>query len=84
MTKKYLINEKTFLSFLEEKLELSKNSLINNSDLEKNEEWDSITIMSFVTLLDLEFNISVDADDLIKCKKPTDLYTLVNTLYKQV
>ena len=34
MTKKYLNNEKFFLSFLEEKLELSKNSLINNSDLE--------------------------------------------------
>ena len=78
-----LNDSNTFLDFIQEELELSKNTFFTGSDLSSLEEWDSLAIMSFVSLLDSRFNISIDTDNLSKCKKPIDLYKLVKKKYRK-
>ena len=79
-----LETQEIFLSFVEDSLELSSGTLINNPDAELGdiEEWDSLSIMSFVSLLDIEFEIEVDADILMNCKSPGELFTLTSKLIK--
>jgi len=80
----YLETEETFLSFVEDALELTTGILSKNIDMNLDgiEEWDSLSIMSFVSLIDVEFNIEVDADVLISCKTPSELFKLTNKLLK--
>ena len=79
-----LETEEIFLSFVEEALELTSGVLAENIniDLEEIEEWDSLSIMSFVSLLDVEFNIEADADDLLNCKTPSELFNFTSKLLK--
>ena len=79
---KYLENEQTFFKLVEETLELTDNILLNNinTPLDEIEEWDSLAIMSFVSLLDIEFKIEIEAEKLEDCKYPKDLYDLVLNL----
>ncbi len=79
---KYLENEQTFFKLVEETLELTDDILLNNinTPLDEIEEWDSLAIMSFVSLLDIEFKIEIEAEKLEDCKCPKDLYNLVLNL----
>ncbi len=81
---KYLENEVEFLNHIEDSLELTSGTLTKNinSELEEIEEWDSLAIMSFVSLLDETYQIEIDADILEKCKSPLDLYKLTKDLIK--
>ena len=78
----HLETEEIFLSFVEESLELTPGILSNNlnTNLEEIEEWDSLSIMSFVSLIDVEFNIEVDANILLNCKTPSELFKLTKKL----
>ena len=77
-----LETEEIFLSFVEEALELTSGILSKNIDtnLEEIEEWDSLSIMGFVSLIDVEFNIEVDANVLLNCKTPSELFKLTKKL----
>lgn len=79
-----LETQEIFLSFVEDSLELSTGILKNNpdADLDDIDEWDSLSIMSFVSLLDVEFKIEVDADILMNCKSPSELFNLTSELIK--
>ena len=79
-----LETQEIFLSFLEDSLELSTGILKNNPDanLDDIDEWDSLSIMSFVSLLDVEFKIEIDADVLMNCKSPSELFSLTSELIK--
>ena len=81
---KYLENEVEFLSYVEEVLELTKGTLTQNinNHLEEIEEWDSLAIMSFVSLLDETYQIEIGADELEKCSSPLDLFKLTKDLIK--
>lgn len=81
---KYLENEVEFLSYVEEVLELTKGTLTQNinNQLEEIEEWDSLAIMSFVSLLDETYQIEIEADELEKCSSPLDLFKLTKDLIK--
>ena len=80
----HLETEEIFLSFVEDTLELTTGILSKNIDMNLDgiEEWDSLSIMSFVSLIDVEFKIEVDADVLISCKTPSELFKLTNKLLK--
>jgi len=80
----HIETEEIFLSFVEEALELTEGILSKNisMSLGEIEEWDSLSIMSFVSLIDVEFNIEVDADILINCKTPSELFKLTSKLLK--
>lgn len=82
--KKNLDNEKSFLTYVEKTLELTPGILSNNLDehLEDIEEWDSLAIMSFITLLDSDYQIEIEIDALEDCKNPKDLFKLTNKLSK--
>ena len=79
---KYLENEQSFFKLVEETLELTDDILLKNinTPLDEIEEWDSLAIMSFVSLLDIEFKIEIEAEELEDCKCPKDLYNLVLNL----
>ena len=74
----YLNTPKDFLSYVEEILELTAGILTNNNNtkLDDIEEWDSLSIMSFISFLDAELNIEIDADILLECQNPEDLFKL--------
>ena len=74
----YLNNTNDFLSHIEEILELTVGILTNNinSKLDEIEEWDSLAIMSFVSFLDAELNIEIEADTLLECQSPQELFEL--------
>ena len=79
-----LETEKIFLLFVEEALELTSGILSKNTDsnLGEIEEWDSLSIMSFTSLIDQEFEVEIDTDVLLDCKTPSELYMLINKLVK--
>lgn len=74
----YLSNTNDFLSHIEEILELTKGILTNNinTKLDEIEEWDSLAIMSFISFLDAELNIEIEADTLLECQSPQELFEL--------
>jgi len=80
--KEILDNKKFFFELVEKELELSEGALSSNTTLKNLEEWDSLAIMTFVTLLDSKFKININTDQLSKCKKPTDLYLFVKNKVK--
>ncbi|MGE6487380.1 hypothetical protein [Paenisporosarcina sp. NPDC076898] len=53
------MTEKEKLEMLEEMMELEKGTLVPEIILADLEEWDSIAIISFIALMDEEFNIQI-------------------------
>ncbi|MCK9471824.1 MAG: acyl carrier protein [Bacilli bacterium] len=58
------MSEKEKIELLEEMMDLDPHSLTKDTVLAKLDEWDSITILSFIVLLDEEFNKSVKAPEI--------------------
>jgi acyl carrier protein len=70
------IDKKKFVSTIEKKLELPLNSLSSSKNLENNENWDSLSKMTFISVMHKIFKINIDPDKLLKCKNTDDLYKL--------
>ena len=80
---KSIIEDKSlFYDLVEKELELSNGILSKNKSLEDLEEWDSLAVLTFVTLLDSKFKININTEQLDNCKKPIDLYLFVKKKYK--
>ena len=71
------LDKKKFISTVEKKLELPSNSLSKTKNLENNEEWDSLSKMTFISIMQKQFKTEVDPDRLLKCKTTDDLYRLL-------
>jgi acyl carrier protein len=71
------LDKKKFINIIEKKLELPSNSLSNTKNLQTNEDWDSLSKMTFISIMDKQFKIKVDPDKLLKCKTTDDLYRLL-------
>lgn len=76
-------NQGLFFNLVEKELELSDGILSKVNFLEELEEWDSLAILTFVTLLDSKFKLNINTEQLNKCKKPNDLYLFVKKNYKK-
>ncbi len=70
-------NIKDFLSKLEKELELKKNSLSPDLNLEESVFWDSLVTMNLVFYFDSEYSIEVDPENISKFKTPKDIYNFV-------
>ena len=77
-----LKDQSLFFNLIEKELELSNDVLSKITFLEELEEWDSLAILTFVTLLDSKFKLNINTEQLNKCKKPTDLYLFVKKKLK--
>lgn len=63
---------------LEEIMELDENSLQEDTILNDIEEWDSIAAISYIALLDEEFNVSISADTIKSFKTVADAISYMN------
>ena len=76
-------NQVLFFNLDEKELELSDGILSKVNFLEELEEWDSLAILTFVTLLDSKFKLNINTEQLNNCKKPKDLYLFVKKNYNK-
>ena len=67
------MTEKEKLQMLEEMLELEEGTLTCETVLEDLEEWDSIAIISFIALIDDEFEKQISSSKIKEFKKIDDL-----------
>ena len=74
---KLKLDKKKFINIVEKKLELPTNSLSNTKNLQTNEDWDSLSKMTFISIMQKQFKTEVDPDKLLKCKTTDDLYRLL-------
>lgn len=71
-----MTNEKK-IELLEEMMDLESGSLAPDTELEDLEEWDSIALISFIALIDDEFNKVVKGSVIKEQKTVADLMALM-------
>lgn len=67
-----MTNEKK-LELLAETMDVDAADLAENKSLSDIEEWDSVSAISFIAMLDDEFGKTISAGDLKRCKTVADL-----------
>lgn len=65
------------LAFLEDIMDVDKDVLKENTKLSELDEWDSLSMLSFVSFMDEEFGRTVKGKDLRSCKTVADLLALM-------
>lgn len=67
------MNEKEKLALLEEIMELDEGTLSADDVLDDYAEWDSITALSFIALIDEKFGRTISGADVKKMKTVADV-----------
>ena len=70
------MNETEFYRFIEDKLELKKNSIKKDTILKDVEDWDSLAILTFIVVMDTDFKKKINNKIILKAKKGIDLYKI--------
>ena len=73
------MNETEFYRFIEDKLELKKNSIKKNTILKDVEDWDSLAILTFIVVMDTDFKKKINNKIILKAKKGIDLYKIIKS-----
>lgn len=74
------MNITDFISKIEEEFEdLQPNSLSPEDELKEKFTWDSINALIFLAHVNVEYDVEITADELIKSITVQDLYDLVST-----
>lgn len=66
-----------FLTDLADLLDVEVSELNSSYQLDENENWDSLTMISVIVMVDEHFNLSLSNEALRKCKFIGDLFCLV-------
>jgi acyl carrier protein len=66
-----------FLLELADLLEIERSEITSDYQLEENENWDSLALISVIVMVDEHFKQSVSNDALRKCKVIGDLLNLI-------
>jgi len=72
------MDEKTFVTDIEELLEVDAGSLTATVDLTSLEQWDSLAFVSFLAMADSNYGAKVAPTELRACKTIGDLMKLVS------
>ena len=72
------MNSNEFLRLFEELLEVDPNTLSGNEILDDIEEWDSLTTIGFISLVDERYGFTVLPQQLARCDTVQDLINLVS------
>jgi len=76
------MNIKDFIKKIEEEFEdLQPNTLEPADVLEEKFTWDSINALIFLAHVNVEYDVEITAEELIKSKTVQDLYDLVESKY---
>ena len=57
--------------------ELEQGSIKPETNFRELEEWSSMMGLIFIALIDTEYDVTVNGDDLINCESVADLYEVV-------
>ena len=69
-----------FIENFEEILdEPEKVNLCPETNFKHIDEWDSLTNLSLMAMVDSQYNVKINADEIKKCETLQDLFTLINT-----
>ena len=71
------MNKKEFLNKIEEIIEVEENSLTGSELLEDLEDWDSLAVMGFIAMIDVNFALTIRAEKINECKTVNDLASLL-------
>ena len=71
------MNRSSFFSMVAEILESDQSEFTGEELLEAVGNWDSLSVISFVAMVDAEFNMTVDPEKLKNAKTLNDLAVLV-------
>ena len=71
------MDEKTFVTDIEELLEVDAGSLTASIELASLEQWDSLAFVSFLAMADSKYSAKVAPTELRACKTIGDLMKLV-------
>lgn len=73
------MTEEQFLAGIADALELDNESMTINDDFRSYEEWDSLTFLALLTLMNEEYGIKLSIDTFNAIRTWKDLYTLLQT-----
>lgn len=71
------MTEEEFLASLTDALELENESITINDDFRNYEEWDSLTFLALLTLMNEEYGIKLGIDTFNGIRTWKDLYALL-------
>jgi acyl carrier protein len=71
------MEEKEFIALLEETVEVELGTIALTDQLEAY-DWDSLSILGFISAIDTKLNLVLDASKLADAATPADLLALVN------
>jgi acyl carrier protein len=71
------MNETEIIGIIEEATNRTKGSLKPSDILKNRNEWDSIAVIMFLTMIEEKYGIALDPGKLTKCATVADLATLV-------
>ena len=71
------MNKNDILNDIEDMLEIDKDTLKYDTDLNDIDEWDSMAAVSFIAMADSNYNVSVKPAQLKACKTFGDLVGLI-------
>ena len=63
----------TFITTFEKTLEVKKGTFKENKELSKISAWDSLAILTFLSLVNKKLKMNVNLEKLAKCKTVSDL-----------
>ena len=67
-----------FIHKIEDTFDDIKAGTLNpESNIREHEGWDSVNALIFIALVDVEYNVEINADDLVKSKTIRDLFQLI-------
>jgi acyl carrier protein len=71
------VKQSEFLNLLEETIEADENSLSGKSQLEELDCWDSLAIVTFIAMVDENFDIILSPEKISKSKTIQDLILML-------
>ncbi len=69
--------DEKFKALIAEALELDDISLVEDLELNPEENWDSIALLSVISEIDNQYALQLDADELASCSSPSEIYALL-------
>lgn len=73
------MSEQEKLNKIENLLEMADGVLTRETELDTLSNWDSMTALSFILLLEEEYNVFLSTDKILECKTVGDLLGFMET-----
>jgi acyl carrier protein len=74
------VNTAEFYRNLEELMEVDPGSLKGGDLLADLEAWDSVTVLSFIAMVDEKYDVNIPAKRIVECRSVDDLAAAVSEL----